>query len=494
MSKVLIQRFLLSLLFLPLLTACGAILGQYEALDKSAAEHFNRPYGSPPQNFRAPKKARKAGLIKPLKVKARLFGTPHQTCAVGPKGFGLYCWGSTPYGEFGFKKKGGVRPTKIKGLPTNDPIVDMAFMLKGACVLLKSGYVMCWGDNALGTVGNQHQIYYSKPVYVQGLEGAVRLSSYLMANQVCAILHTGHLYCWGLSDLIKHYKVFNRGSRPFGPASEYIIHKGPIKGLSSHNTGSCFQTYRGKVRCVGRTVGYKVPDDKATRQASIDLPKPAKGLSVFNPISLACAVLKNHDLWCWNGCVSDFYCYGDPNKYMVFTPQKIEGIPKINSIDDVVRRYNSTCILGTNHEVYCWGHCREHNACNLPKSFKAPKLRGAPGIRGKRTIQSCLKMCSKENYEKNAVRCSLFCNLGLNYYFTYQRNIKKGEPVIPAKQVSLSKYKFKALNNHGGGFCGLSKDNEVYCWGMFVHNIVKRKKKSKKPLNILKISNGWWNE
>lgn len=489
MSRYLIQSTLVFLL-LAFLNGCGAILGQYEALDKSAAEHFNRPYGSPPQNFIAPKKTRRSGLIKPLKVKARFFGTPHQTCVVGPKGFGLYCWGATPYGELGFKRKQSLQPTKIKNLPKNDPIVDMVFMSKGACVLLRSGYVMCWGDNKFGTVGNQHQTYYPKPVYVQGLEGAVRLSSYFMAQQVCAILHTGDLYCWGSTHVTKYYKVFNQGSRTFGRANEFIIHKGPIKALSSHNTGSCFQTYRDKVRCVGKTIGYKVPEHKATKQATIDLPKKVKGISVFNPLSLACAVLKNHDLWCWNGCISRYYCYGDPHKYIEFDPQKIKGIPKVNNIEDVARMYNSSCVLGKNKEVYCWGLCRELNACNLPKSFKAPKLSSAPGIRDKRELNSCLKMCSKENYEKNALRCSLFCDLGLRYYFFYQKNVKRGEPVIPARQLSLSKYKFKALVDSGMGFCGLSKDNEVYCWGAHTEHVFKRK--SKKPLNILKISKGWW--
>ena len=55
MSRYLIQSTLVILL-LAFLNGCGAILGQYEALDKSSAEHFYRPYGSPPQNFRAPKK------------------------------------------------------------------------------------------------------------------------------------------------------------------------------------------------------------------------------------------------------------------------------------------------------------------------------------------------------------------------------------------------------------------------------------------------------
>ena len=101
-----------------------------------------------------------------------------------------------------------------------------------------------------------------------------------------------------------------------------------------------------------------------------------------------------------------------------------------------------------------------------------------------------IRVLFAENYEKNALRCSLFCDLGLRYYFFYQKNVKRGEPVIPARQLSLSKYKFKALVDSGMGFCGLSKDNEVYCWGAHTEHVFKRK--SKKPLNILKISKGWW--
>ena len=282
-----------------ILASCGTILGIYEALDKSAAEQFNRPYSSPPQDFKPPAKKRKAGLIKPLKVKARLFSTPHQTCAIGPKGLGLYCWGSSFYGELGAKDRRISKLIKIKGLPKNDPVVDMVFMNRGACVLLRSGY-----DNRMGTVGNQKRGFYPKSTYVQALEGAVKLSSYFGAKQVCAILYTG------------------------------------------------------------------------------DLP-------------------------------------GTPDKW---------------------------------------------------------------------SMNECLSLCDKKDRGKDELYCSLACGTALKYYHGYLDSVKKGQPVVPAIQTSLNKYKFKTLTNSGLGFCGISKSNEVFCWG---HNIASRKK-NKKLLNIKKISKNWW--
>ena len=481
-----IKRTLIVWMSSTILASCGTLLGTYKALDKSAAEHFNRPYGSPPQNFKPPAKKRKAGLIKPLKVKARLFSTPHQTCAIGPKGLGLYCWGSSFYGELGVKDRRISKPIKIKGLPKNDPVVDMVFMNRGACVLLRSGYVMCWGDNRMGTVGNQKRGFYPKPTYVQALEGAVKLSSYFGAKQVCAILHTGDLYCWGLRDMVTHYKPLKPYKKVFGLPQEIKIHKKPIRDISSRHSGSCFTTRLGKVKCVGRTVGYKLTN-KVTKQATIDLPKRIKNMSVFNNLSLSCAVLNNHDLWCWNGCISDYYCYGNPNLHSAFRPIKIK-VPKIRSINEVAVMQKSYCVLSKANKVYCWGHCRQLNACNTPKGFKAPKLKSLPGTPDKSSMNACLTLCDKRNRGKDELYCSLFCGTALKYYHRYLDSVKKGQPVVPAIQKSLSKYKFKTLTNSGLGFCGISKNNEVFCWG---HNIASRKK-NKKLLNIKKISKKWW--
>ena len=426
-------------------------------------------------------------------MRARLFGTTHQTCAIGPKGFGLYCWGSSAYGELGVKSDRALTPRQIKDLPARDPVVDMVFMSKGACVLLQSGYVMCWGDNERGTVGNPQRVFFGQPVYVQGLEGAVRLNSFQHSDQVCALLQTGRVSCWGLSDITAHFKALSSGSVAFGVAVETRFDKEAIQRFKSDKGHNCFLTTQGKVKCTQGTVGYKRPDDQKMMLATIDLPSAATDIAVFNGMRPACAVLKNGELWCWKGCDSHDYCFGDPNRHSTFHPIKINGVPKISQLRSFAAMQRSLCVLSADHEVYCWGHCREFNACHLPKGYQPPKLTKFPGIDSYEDFLSCKRRCLGPERRGNETHCGLFCDLGLRYDLSYQESVKRGEPVTPSQQTELSRYQMIDLKDSGLGYCGISKDHHVYCWGQSIYAANKMNKKSGiGPLNIMKVSSGWW--
>jgi alpha-tubulin suppressor-like RCC1 family protein len=109
-------------------------------------------------------------------------------CAVLNTG-GVDCWGDDSVGQLGNGRDGynlALPPQAVVGI-TN--AVSVAAGYDGACALLSTGNVDCWGAN--GT----HIPASDVPVPVAGLSGVTAVSAgYFYA---CALLGSGGVDCWG---------------------------------------------------------------------------------------------------------------------------------------------------------------------------------------------------------------------------------------------------------------------------------------------------------
>ena len=453
-------------------------------------ETFNRPFGKPPSKMTPPKGPGKKNAVKPLQPKAQLFSGKNQTCAVGEDGFGLYCWGYSKHGELGLVTKKKLKPRLIKGLPSSDPIVDVAFPKFGICVLLGSGYVMCWGKNQYGQIGVSKQKVILKPSYVDNLKGAARLIG--LYRETCAILKTGQLYCWGIaSAATRKFKYISpRKDNLFGLAHEVRISPTPIKAFSGHGGGACFIDLKGRLQCQGE-IHRNAKKHPKLGYSTIKIPTAAKGILVrtWDIMSRQSpyAVLKNGQLWSWANCAFTAYCKARLVRISDSWPERINIPGKLRSAKSIALLESARCVLNTAGKVYCWGHCQK-SSCRVPKNYKAPKI-NMDFYRGIYSIEQCLKMCVGPKATKpNGVECGLFCGRKLNYYLRVKTHIDDGMPITPAIQDFLKPYHFKSLVSSANGFCAMTKKNQVYCWGP-AHYLGKKKKG---PFGFSKISKSWW--
>lgn len=63
------------------------------------------------------------------------------------------------------------------------------------CSLMQGGYVMCWGSNANGSLGDGTTRDSTIPVLVEGVTGAISVSA--GNSHACALLGDGTVKCWG---------------------------------------------------------------------------------------------------------------------------------------------------------------------------------------------------------------------------------------------------------------------------------------------------------
>jgi len=114
------------------------------------------------------------------------------TCALKREGQGhaTYCWGARPDGT-------GLSLTPSR-LNTTVSFSTLGVGTEHSCGLVASGAMYCWGDNAVGQLGNGSHERSSTPVLVSA---SLTFSAIATKGYTACGLSSGAAYCWGWNDL-----------------------------------------------------------------------------------------------------------------------------------------------------------------------------------------------------------------------------------------------------------------------------------------------------
>lgn len=128
------------------------------------------------------------------------------TCALRRDG-SVWCWGNNDRGQLGHPSTDRCRtvrattpcsitPMAVENLP---PAAHVALGGSRACAVLRTGSVMCWGDDEFSPEDHaSRRPVRGSPVAVPGLGGAVHVS--LGDYHSCVRTRDNDVLCWGLND------------------------------------------------------------------------------------------------------------------------------------------------------------------------------------------------------------------------------------------------------------------------------------------------------
>lgn len=286
------------------------------------------------------------------------------------KGGAVKCWGVTNNGELGH---GGVG---IRNVSPPEPVlgiqdaVQVSAGTDHACALLRSGHVMCWGDNFTGELGDgKTGGSRDRPVAVPGLNDAVQVSAGYY--DTCAVLLGGSVDCWG--DGLD-------GDLGDGSTSWMVDRPEPVSGISSAvqvtagDQHTCALLSTGKVVCWGYNGLGELGDGISRGPARCDsdpcstVPVQVHGIGHVTQITAqssgeTCAILANRHVECWgwnaDGQLGDGTSSGpetctDSNgqrQACSVTPVMVHDVANVTGI----AVSNHVCALLASGTVKCWG-------------------------------------------------------------------------------------------------------------------------------------------
>ena len=340
-------------------------------------------------------------------------GLATHNCAIRTGGT-LYCWGESNVGQVGVNLDNS-NVTTPRGVLVTVPLVKIARGQSYSCGLSSAGAVYCWGANYYGELGNAN--YYSVVTVPEAssMPSGVTFTEIVGgAYTTCALTGAGRSYCWG-------YGQYGQLGNGLTPTNQ------PTPTPSTMPTGVAFR-------------------------------------SIAAGGSHNCAVSTVNTLYCWgyggNGEIGDG----------AFTTRNVPTLvpaPAGVAFTGVAATGNSTCAVGDDGKIYCWGP--NYNG-TVGDNTETP--RGSP---------TQVVMPSGVSFTTVAGGNSFYCALtttGAAYCWGLNNNGQLGDSgasskrLVPYPVTMPSGVTFTSLMLGASNSCALSSTGVAYCWGMNVYGAV----------------------
>ena len=270
------------------------------------------------------------------------------TCAVDGSG-GAWCWGTGPFlqGEAGITTER--TPVKLDIAPAK----KVSASDRTACALTVSGDVLCWGSNASGQVvpAGPFTLAPSHPPQAIALGPGAPLRDIAVNEASFVVRDDGSSESWGANVLLARDSSLYPDPHPL-PTS-----LGRLTSVDVVSERACAAA-GGAAYCWGADDG-PTPRLVLTPEPIVQMATTRTVRDPFYPYD----ILKKAR-WCAAAASGAVFCLGDNasgqagdgTKDPAYRPVTVVGLPEGSRAARVETTHDTTCVLLTSGEIYCFGN------------------------------------------------------------------------------------------------------------------------------------------
>jgi alpha-tubulin suppressor-like RCC1 family protein len=246
------------------------------------------------------------------------------TCVRTDEG-GLWCWGSNLGGQLGagLADRLALSPVRVLSTPVNEPFSNALQVVAGTyhtCARRSDGSSWCWGDNQYGQLGTGNGAVIERvPVPVLAMPGGSPFAGLTQISagerHTCALRNDGTVWCWGqaalgqlgngdlMTDRPNPVQVMTPGGAPLIGASELSSGSGHTCALNGDATLSCWG-WNGHGQLGRGDVGTDGPTPEPVRVTAggaplSDVVQVSSGGRIHPSSAHTCAQTSDSNVWCW---------------------------------------------------------------------------------------------------------------------------------------------------------------------------------------------------
>ena len=269
----------------------------------------------------------------------------YHSCAILSNGSAV-CWGDNALGKLGNGSAGGSSYTPVF-VSENYNYKSISIGDFHSCGILTNGSAVCWGSGASGKLGNGGTANSNIPVFVSG--NYIFDSIFAGSAHTCGVLTNGSTVCWGTGS---NGRLGNGGTSDSNiPVFVSGSYKFKTLGLGQYH--SCGVLTNGSAVCWGAGGTWRLGNGQTSQS---NIPVFVLGNYEFSEIDAgtyehSCGVLNNGSALCWG------YGYGGEIGNGVTdhasTPSFVSGNYTFVSIN---LGFQLSCGLLINGSAVCWGY------------------------------------------------------------------------------------------------------------------------------------------
>jgi hypothetical protein len=264
-----------------------------------------------------------------------------------------WCWGSNTYGQIGAGGTGAKQttPTQVllQATPTPVPLDDCVQITSGGyhtCALRRGGIVSCWGRNNAGQCGQSASSQMlTMPSKVPGLAAVVEVRA--GESYTCARQANGYVLCWGDNTLGQ----LGDGTLTSREAPKRVSGVSNPAEVIAGRFFACVRYGTGTVSCWGETPDVLVGMAAGPDKLPVDVAGITDAIQVGIGHAHACVLQATGAVSCWGS--NEYEQLGDPNALDTATPIPVASIP--SDVTSIAVGDVHSCARRATGTILCWG-------------------------------------------------------------------------------------------------------------------------------------------
>jgi alpha-tubulin suppressor-like RCC1 family protein len=278
-------------------------------------------------------------------------------------------WGQNNYGQLGDNSTTqSLVPVGVNtsGVLNGKTVIQTSAGNADACAVTSDGGAYCWGNNGLGSLGDNSTTNSLVPVAVDtsgALSGktVVQLSAGSSYTN-CAVTSDGRAYCWGNNG---NGQLGSPGANPLVPNAvdtSGVLNGKIVTQIAVGSYHACAVTSDGGVYCWGSNV-YGQLGNNGGGSSSVPVAVNTSGVlngKTVTQVSASqrstCVVTSDGGVYCWgqnsNGQLGNNSTTSSPVPVAVNTSGVLNG----KTVTQLGMGYNGVCVVTSDGGAYCWGN------------------------------------------------------------------------------------------------------------------------------------------